>query len=185
MTPLETRRIENLRRAGWGYKNIAAFCGMSREAVRAYCLRENLEADPELVEQVCAWCGLALSGRSNSARFCCASCRWSAWNDKHQRTSDHARPCQACGKDFISAKKRQKYCSHSCYVRARFATKGGLAAQLSPTPATTKSTPSRRTGTIAGMSVTLRSTNATGLPGARSAPPMSPPSARCVRRKGG
>lgn len=124
MTPLETRRIENLRRAGWGYKNIAAFCGMSREAVRAYCLRENLEADPELVEQVCAWCGLALSGRSNSARFCCASCRWSAWNDKHQRTSDHARPCQACGKDFISAKKRQKYCSHSCYVRARFATKG-------------------------------------------------------------
>ena len=175
MTPLETRRIENLRRAGWGYKNIAAFCGMSREAVRAYCLRENLEADPELVEQVCAWCGLALSGRSNSARFCCASCRWSAWNDKHQRTSDHARPCQACGKDFISAKKRQKYCSHSCYVRARFATKGGRAAQLSPTPATTKSTPSRRTRTIAGMSVTLRSTNATGLPGARSAPPMSPP----------
>lgn len=125
MTPLQQRRIRNLRAAGWGYKNIAALCGLSRDQVRAFCKRENLEDQFETIEHVCAWCGVAMAGRSLQARFCCSSCRWSAWKHSRENSSDHARPCPACGRPFVSAKSSQKYCSHACYVRARFGTRGG------------------------------------------------------------
>ena len=57
MTPLTIRRITNLRAAGWGYKSIAAFCGLTRDQVRSCCRRYELTQSSPVCKRVCAWCG--------------------------------------------------------------------------------------------------------------------------------
>ena len=122
MTPLDERRIRNLRHAGWGYKNIANFTGLTRDQIRAYCQNETLTEKIDVIEHVCAWCGLSLEGRSPQARYCSRSCRWAGWAQRRGSDPERTRTCAECGKPV---KSRQKYCSHACYIRDRFATRGG------------------------------------------------------------
>lgn len=126
MIPLDERRIRNLRQAGWGYKSIANFTGLTRDQIRAYCQKESLEeATIEASERVCAWCGMSLSGRSSSARYCSRACRWDGWATRKIDDPKRSRACAQCGKPIRSVKPRQKYCSHACYIREHFATRGG------------------------------------------------------------
>ena len=122
---LTIRRIENLRTAGWGYKSIAAYCDLTRDQVRAYCQRHQLDIGQLSCEQVCAWCGFVLEGRTGRAKFCSPSCRWAAWQRQQHEMGQRLVACQGCGKWFSRVKKAQKYCCHACYVRRRFNTRGG------------------------------------------------------------
>ena len=125
MTPLTIQRITNLRRAGWGYKAIAVFCGLTRDQVRSYCQRHDITASRETNECVCAWCGQALEGRTCRAKYCAPSCRWAAWQESVRASGSHTTSCAGCGDEFVAVKVSQKYCCHACYVRARFGTRGG------------------------------------------------------------
>lgn len=125
MTPLTIRRITNLRAAGWGYKSIAAFCGLTRDQVRSCCLRYELTQGSPECKRVCAWCGRALEGRTGRARFCTPTCRWASWQHKQNERGQRQATCLGCGNAFSRIKQSQKYCSHACYVRTRFGTRGG------------------------------------------------------------
>lgn len=124
LTSRQKQRVGLLRRHGLGYKRIAAMTGLGRDAVRSWCIANSIE--PEVSEPdgpVCAWCGARINGR---ARFCSPSCRHKAWRDGLSEREDNVRACAYCAKVFhLSDKPAQKYCCHACYVRDRFATKGG------------------------------------------------------------
>ncbi|WP_420806056.1 helix-turn-helix domain-containing protein [Propionimicrobium lymphophilum] len=122
MNQLDRLRITNLRANGWGYKKIADFCGISRDQVRAYCTKHNLSAEGETQERVCEWCGRELTSVDPRARFCSSACRHQSWRAGLHRP----KTCQACGQTFNALDKPgQQYCSHACYVRSRFGTRGG------------------------------------------------------------
>lgn len=124
-TPLTIRRITNLRNAGWGYKSIAEFCGLTRDQVRSYCQRNDITASRETNDSVCAWCGQALEGRTSRAKYCAPACRWESWCQSTKTRSSRTTACAGCGDEFAAVKTSQKYCCHACYVRARFGTRGG------------------------------------------------------------
>jgi endogenous inhibitor of DNA gyrase (YacG/DUF329 family) len=87
--------------------------------------KEETHASPSF----CAECGKPLKrgGRGKSKRFCKEFCRRAWWKaHKNLVNSDSLQiKCASCGKDFVSYKSRkQKYCSHGCYIKARFGKEG-------------------------------------------------------------
>ena len=56
--------------------------------------------------------------------FCCKDCCVKWWNshpDRVNRKAIYSFVCPTCGKEFTAyGNKGRKYCSHECYVRARF-----------------------------------------------------------------
>lgn len=126
MNDLDEQRIRNLRMAGWGYKAIAAFCGLSRDQVRSYCTTRQLAASSSVVRTVCAWCGSQIEAQRPHAKYCSPACRHKAW--RHTRKAEHLleRECACCGGSFtVVDKPAQRFCCHACYVRHRFGTRGG------------------------------------------------------------
>lgn len=119
MTPINELRIKNLREAGWGYKAIAEFCGLTRDEVRSHCTSHSLDSASTTQNHVCQWCGATLEGRSSLAHYCSATCRHKAWEARQLK----ARPqhCLYCNKPFSSpTHARQKFCSHACYIAWRY-----------------------------------------------------------------
>lgn len=122
LNQLDQQRIANLRACGWGYKKISEYCGLSRDQVRTYCVKHDLEAATPIMERVCSWCGRALTSIDSRARFCSGACRHESWRSGLHRT----KTCQGCGQTFNAFDKPdQQYCTHACYIQARFGTKGG------------------------------------------------------------
>ena len=56
--------------------------------------------------------------------FCSDACRVAWWNchkDLVTRKAVYMIPCAGCGKVFKSyGNRNRKYCSHGCYINARF-----------------------------------------------------------------
>lgn len=74
----------------------------------------------------CENCGAAIqqyAGRKKK-RFCCSDCRYQWWNshlDQVNRKAYYEITCQHCGKVItVYGDSRRKYCSHECYIAARF-----------------------------------------------------------------
>lgn len=74
----------------------------------------------------CENCGVAIqqyAGRKTK-RFCCSECRNQWWNkhlDQVNRKAYYEITCQHCGRvTTVYGDKRRKYCSHECYIAARF-----------------------------------------------------------------
>ncbi len=127
MTNTEKLLIAQQLKQGLGYTDIAKALGMSVNTVKSYCQRNGLRRSrgatmPAKAETVCKQCGSTLvhmPGRKKK-QFCSDGCRMRWWHT-HRELGRNARAarCQACGKEFVTD-RAQKYCSHSCYISARF-----------------------------------------------------------------
>ena len=135
MTSEQKNQIANLRQQGLGYATIAQALGISKSTVTSHCQRNNLGGIKSngavLDKKFCKHCGKEMqpfSGRKQ-AKFCCKKCRVAWWNANQEKVNKKAYytfVCSFCKKPFSAyGNSKRKYCSHSCYINARF--KGGEA----------------------------------------------------------
>lgn len=137
MTKEQKEQIRKLRCSGYGYATIAEALGLTKNQVSAFCRRDGIAGN--VVDgtisapntECCRGCGKALKqvpGRKE-IKFCSDACRRSWWNshlDQVNRKAIYEYRCSGCGKVFTAyGNSKRKYCSHACYIRARF--KGGAA----------------------------------------------------------
>ena len=134
MTDKQKITIKDLRNKGVSYAQIAEQTGISRNTIKSFCRRSNIE----IIEQIktkdtsklsCKQCGEALhpiAGRKKP-KFCSVECRRKWWNshpEEVNRKAIYTFVCAKCGNTFTAyGNQGRKYCSHSCYINARF--KGG------------------------------------------------------------
>jgi len=126
MTTGEKLLIAQYRAQGMGYTAIAGALDLSKNTVKSFCQRNGLGKGSgeqnDAQEDVCRQCGepLEQTAHRKTRRFCSDACRltwWHAHRD-HGRNAKQ-RVCPACQKTFATD-RRQMYCSHACYIRARF-----------------------------------------------------------------
>ncbi len=138
MTEIEKQEIKELRLKGNGYRAIASMLGLSRNSVRSYCKRNNLDGDSRVVQLnidemksqslICLYCSkdLKQNNLGRQRKFCSDECRRKWWsenqNSRNQReTAIYKFTCQYCGEEFTSyGNKKRKFCSHNCYIKSRF-----------------------------------------------------------------
>lgn len=138
MDARKREQIIQLRTHGMGYKSIASKLGLSRDAVRYFCQKNNITGKPDIAklnyetmqqnDEICCNCGGAMkqSERGRKKKFCSDKCRSDWWNKNYMlhnfgKDAVHKFCCKGCGKEFISySNKNRKYCSHECYINHRF-----------------------------------------------------------------
>lgn len=138
MTNEQREKIEILRRQAYGYTAIANAVGLSKDNVKAFCRTHGLagvmatsNARVSVLQECCLNCGRLISQQPGVKRkkFCCPKCRTEWWNahpDYVKQKAIYHFTCPVCGKDFTAyGNAKRKYCSHACYITARF--KGGDA----------------------------------------------------------
>ncbi|MFW9113276.1 helix-turn-helix domain-containing protein [Corynebacterium striatum] len=125
-------QVMELRRRGASYGQIATSLGMSRNTVKSICRRADITTAPAVESEpakVCEQCNGHIEPAVAGQRFCCDACRlawWHAHPERLNRQAIYAFTCAACGESFDAyGNKRRKYCSHPCYIRHRFNTRGG------------------------------------------------------------
>lgn len=145
MTELQKARIRTMREQGIGFAEIARQMDIPRETVKSFCKRNGIgiisEAplipspqteDISVESDRCRACGKSIeqiSGRKKRV-FCCGQCRTNWWRgnqDKIQRRAAalYSFVCAGCGREFTAyGNQHRKYCSHNCYIRARFGLEG-------------------------------------------------------------
>ena len=127
MTDNQKKAIRQLREAGLGYKSISTNTGMSIGAIRAFIKKGGIEVQkPKPVGGVCPNCGKTITsipGRKKR-RFCSKECGLEWWHQHEallNRKAVYSIVCPSCGKRFTSyGHSNRKYCSHECYINARF-----------------------------------------------------------------
>lgn len=136
MTNEQKEQIRELRGSGHGYATIAEALGLTKNQVSAFCRRNNLTgtstesgASNIIRTDCCRCCGKPIQqvpGRK-TVKFCSDVCRNKWWNthlDQVKRKAVYEYVCPHCGRPFSAyGNSKRKYCSHECYIRARF--KGG------------------------------------------------------------
>lgn len=137
MTDLQKDQIIALRGQGYGYATIAKAVGMKKDTIVAFCRKQGLTgtkaADNSRIDldaDFCLHCGSLLTQTPGKKRikFCSDKCRVAWWNshpEKVNRKAVYSFNCACCGKPFTAyGNAGRKYCSHACYIAARF--KGGV-----------------------------------------------------------
>ncbi|MDR1409622.1 MAG: LuxR C-terminal-related transcriptional regulator [Oscillospiraceae bacterium] len=137
MTGEQKQTILRQRAAGLAYSQIADEIGLSLNTVKSYCRRAGLSesnaskdtGNKENKDQ-CPNCGKKLRhlNKTKPKKFCCDKCRRAWWNT-HRDQMRHKNICRVicthCGADFDSYSwAARKYCSHACYISARFGQPG-------------------------------------------------------------
>lgn len=128
-------RIVLLRSHGVSYARIAKHLELNANSVKTFCVRNDITPDPSLegvVDPTGVWC-LNCCERirlRKGSKFCSEECRRTWWKKHpgHKRRANRTRvlPCLECGASFeVYAQNQRKFCSHACYVRHRFNTRGG------------------------------------------------------------
>jgi endogenous inhibitor of DNA gyrase (YacG/DUF329 family) len=133
MTGEQKHKIHALREQRLGYAEIADAVGMSKNTVKTYCWRNNLskndaseETGNEENNAICKHCGKKLrqDAKNKPRKFCCDACRFAWWRENRRslnRKAVYQLTCAHCGAVFGSyGNKNRKYCSHACYIKARF-----------------------------------------------------------------
>ena len=130
MTRGEKLLIAQYRAQGMGYTAIADALGMPKNTVKSFCQRNGLGKDTTvsakpIPDHICRQCGepLEQTAHRKTRRFCSDACRLAWWHthrDHGRNAKQHVYP--ACQKEFATD-RRQTYCSHACYIRARFGRK--------------------------------------------------------------
>ena len=129
MTEKQRHEITRLRREGFGYTAVAKQLGISKDTVKSFCRRNGLSGELEPVQGACRECGQPLprAERMKPRVFCCETCRIKWWRehpDRIRQRAVYSFTCACCGKPFTAyGNAHRKYCSHECYIKARF--KGG------------------------------------------------------------
>ena len=136
MTNEQKERITAMRLGGCGYTAIAKAVGLTKDNVKAYCRTHELagikapsNARITPKQDFCLFCGIPLlqtPGRKR-IKFCSAACRQQWWNahpEQVKKKAVYSFTCAHCGETFTAyGNAGRKYCSHDCYIAARF--KGG------------------------------------------------------------
>ena len=124
------QQVMGLRMRGASYGKIAAALGLSRNTVKSICRRAGINPLPQTDSPVaCEQCHTPLEAPGPGRRFCSSQCRLAWWHAHPQclnRKAIYAFTCAGCGVSFETyGNAGRKYCSHACYIRARFGTRGG------------------------------------------------------------
>ena len=120
--------ILRMRQAGISYGKIADVLAVSINTVKSYCRRNNIKPldKPTVAQGICLNCGKTIiqHAKVKKRKFCCLECKTLWWNshpEEVNRKANYELYCNSCGKKFISyGNKNRKYCSHECYINARF-----------------------------------------------------------------
>lgn len=122
--------VSYMRREGAGYSKISDALGISINTIKSYCKRNNLGGRAEnLAANIgvhCKNCGKLLEQPhgKKKRKFCCDKCRVEWWNTHPEfvvKKAIYHMKCLHCGTEFESyGNKTRKYCSHACYISARF-----------------------------------------------------------------
>lgn len=136
MTDLQAARVKEMRLKGMGYRAIAEALGLSRDIVRNHCKAKGMggyvAATVENLKEregqggICICCGKETeqAGTGRPRKFCSEKCRRQWWKTHPQEGSHKSlctKKCECCGREFSFYRSRKpKYCSHDCYIRARF-----------------------------------------------------------------
>ena len=120
MTEKQKKLIDVCRENGLTISATAAKTGLPLGTVKSYCRRKEQEMQPD---PYCKFCGAALmqTEKHREKHFCNQSCyfRWRYAQGDIKRTV-YEKTCAYCGKAFTAAsKKEQKYCSRTCFYKAR------------------------------------------------------------------
>lgn len=116
--------IRGLREMGLSYKTISETLNLPQEQVRSFCRRNDVEVQLRK-EGRCPACGREVHQRRRGRRrtFCCDECRRIWWKNHEgaaRLTRAKEKVCLGCGKQFKSYDSTRKYCSHACYITARY-----------------------------------------------------------------
>lgn len=131
MTDNQKQCVQVMRHQGATPTAIAEALGMSVNTVKSYLRRCSLSATSkdtgnEEYKEHCLHCGTKLENRDKTKprKFCSAQCCdrwWNAHRSLGRRKSMVEKPCACCGTVFKSYPRDvRKYCSHRCYINARF-----------------------------------------------------------------
>ena len=134
MTSEQKKEIIRLRSQDVGYTTIANLLGISKDTVKTFCKRNDIggvRAEIKNTAEGCPHCGKPvpqIPGRK-PRRFCSDECRKKWWNSHPEKVGQKAVyefTCPSCGEHFTAyGNNHRKYCSHACYISARY--KGGAA----------------------------------------------------------
>lgn len=147
MTEIQKRQICTMRDNGKSYGEIADSLGVPKSTVKSFIRRSDSGVEvqnetivhkeaPAIEESIppasgevygcCRACGKELvfiKGRRRKV-FCSADCRRTWWQNHPEESKGNAvssLTCPECGKEFSAYGSRsRKYCSHECYIKARF-----------------------------------------------------------------
>lgn len=131
MTTDQKNQIAEMRKRGCTYASIAEMLSISESTIKTYCRRIRLTEDSAKAVLVCKKCGkpIKVKDKHRARQFCSDQCRaawWYANRGSKSRTEYHL-ICANCGQPFVSiGNKARKYCSHQCYIDARF---GGVCRE--------------------------------------------------------
>ena len=131
MTTDQKNQIHEMRQRGCTYASIAEMLSISENTIKTYCRRTRLTEDSAKAVLVCKQCGkpIKVKEKHRARQFCSDKCRaawWYANRGSKSRTKYHL-TCANCGQSFVSiGNKARKYCSHQCYIAARF---GGVSRE--------------------------------------------------------
>mgnify|MGYP002624072193 CR=1 FL=1 len=135
MTEKQKDRILSLRKSGKSYAVIAESLGLSKDAVKSFCRRNTVSSSPSNTmipvvysntAAVCRNCGAPIIQPEHVRKkcFCSADCRKAWWKENpspQSLSNKNQRTCECCGTIFaVYGKTKRRYCSHSCYITARF-----------------------------------------------------------------
>jgi transposase len=133
VTGEQKRNIQDMRRQGLSYSQIADSLSLSVNTVKSFCRRNNLsvhnasnDTENKADKEHCKQCDRRLEQTPNSKPkvFCSDQCRhawWSAHRDRLNRKAVYHLTCAYCGRVFDSyGNKTRKYCCHACYIKDRF-----------------------------------------------------------------
>lgn len=133
MTEAEKSLLVKYRQQGKGCAEIARLLNVSANTVKSYMQRNRVVVDaapavpvapvrPRIQKGCCKQCGITLTQAEHSRekQFCSDKCRLQWWHE-HRGSSKRAveHICPECNRVF-STDRTQKYCSHECYILARF-----------------------------------------------------------------
>lgn len=120
----EILQIEELRRQGLGYRQIAERLNLSVSKMRYYCRSRPAPTPMDMVFGLCLYCGKPLehTPRHKKKKFCTEKCRRAWWKEHPKeinRKKELVCTCEFCGKEFPTARDDAHFCSRYCYALSR------------------------------------------------------------------
>ena len=135
MTLIQKNITKDMRTNGKSYAEIADWLGLSKNTVKSYCQRNNLQQTINKSNAnitYCKQCGQEMeiiAGRKLK-KYCSDKCRiawWVANKEQLNQKATYSFICNHCGVEFTAyGNKSRKFCNHACYIASRF---GKLVAQ--------------------------------------------------------
>lgn len=128
MTQIQKAEILNLRKQNFSYSQIGKKLSLSPNTVKSVCQRAIKSPGKN---GLCLNCGepIFVNPKAKPRQFCSDSCRIAHWRKSNgKKGTEYHLICLHCGSEFVTfGNKRQKYCSHKCYISHRFG--GHIEAQ--------------------------------------------------------